>query len=172
MICYCKLFISDERLNSNYIHYIRDYIHIWSYVYHVRWSLMAYNVQRDTVFSSLGLYISWRNVIDEDLIYFDCLYVPMDVYYCIYTELFLVIHYPLLYFLCSRLMSLLPVTDIYLWNTCTSAAYFLSIHHLNLMTCLLILNIVLWPAPRGDHSSNYESDYQKSLSIKDYVPYY
>lgn len=53
-----------------------------------------------------------------------CLYVPMDVYYCIC----LVIHYPLLYFLCSRLMPLLPVID-----------NLLSIHSLNLITCVLIL---------------------------------
>ncbi len=35
------------------------------------------------LFSLLGLYFSLRNVTDEDLVYFGCLYVPMDVYYCV-----------------------------------------------------------------------------------------
>lgn len=44
---------------------------------------MAYNVQRDTLFSFLGLYISWKNFTDEDLACFGCLYKPMDFYCCI-----------------------------------------------------------------------------------------
>lgn len=37
------------------------------------------------LFSLLGLYCSLRNVTDEDLVYFGCLYVPMDVYYGVYA---------------------------------------------------------------------------------------
>ncbi len=35
--------------------------------------------------SLLGLYCSLRNVTDEDLVYFSCLYVPIEVYYCVYA---------------------------------------------------------------------------------------
>ncbi len=37
------------------------------------------------LFSLLGLYFSLRNVPEEDLVYFGCLDVPMDVYYCVYA---------------------------------------------------------------------------------------
>ncbi len=37
------------------------------------------------LFSLLGSYCSLRNVTDEGLVYFGCLYVPMDVYYGVYA---------------------------------------------------------------------------------------
>jgi len=40
--------------------------------------------------------ILWRNVTDEDLVCFGCLYAPMDV---VYAQFNLVIHYPFMVFL-------------------------------------------------------------------------
>ncbi len=37
------------------------------------------------LFSLLGLYFSLRNITDEDLVYFGCIHVPIDVYYCVYA---------------------------------------------------------------------------------------